>query len=1035
MSTACVLAAGALAMTELVQAEPANAAATTLYVSPTGSDSVCSVTAPCSVTGAKTLVRSMVGSMTGDIAVQIADGTYRFTSPLDFTAADSGTGGHTVRWEAAPLARPVFTGAQKVTGWTVADSSKNIYKASVGTGFDTRQLYVDGVIATRARTQLTRSDLTASSTGLSFTNSSLAYLNTLPNQSRIEIHGVGSFTDRYSPVSTIAGNTLTMQQPAWNNNTFGYDTIVNPYRQGPLYIENSYSFLDAPGEWYLDTTAGDLFYKPLAGQSIVSTNVELPRLPHLLAVGGTLSAPAHNISFSGLQFSGTSWLGPSSAQGFADQQTGAYLQGNNSAPADALTTCQSGCTQFEATRNSWNQMPGAVQVSAANSISFVRNSFINLGSTALGIGNDANAHASGVGLGTSDISVVGSVFTQNSAGGIVAGGLRTDAHHPSDSRMLNQNLTISNNLIHDVGIDYRGITSFLPTYVTNAVISHNEIYNMPYSGVAFGYGWGTNDVGGSADYLNRGLYNYQPVYSTPTTAKGNRITDNYIHNTMQSMNDGACIYTLSANPNAVISGNHCVDTNSYYGLYFDEGSRDITTTKNVFSATGKFAHANYQGGNNTGALTLTDNWSVNGGSDVKNGEKGNTVGGNITVSTGAWPTGAKTVIDAAGLEPAYRDIKASTVTAPYTTYSSTPASIRQWGGQFALSAAGTDAFKNAAGAFDQYATAFTAQSATSGSTVTARVDSLTNTDPWSKAGVVLRNSLTGSGSSPGYAAMVVTPGNGFSLQADTNGDGYLDSFTTTAPPAAGPVWVRLVRNGDTVTGFYSTNGTTFTNAGTVTLPGIATTQDAGVFYTAHSSTVGRALFSDVTVINSGATFSSVPAAVRQAAGTVSVTAAGSDTWGAGGQHADEYGSWFRPGSAASTSTVTTRVDSSTATNPWAKAGLMVRSSITGSQVAGGYVVLAQTPTNGVALQWDGNGDGFLESVARAPGVSGPVFLRLVRSGSSFVGSYSMNGTSWTTVGTANPGGTPTGSMDAGVFVTSHDAAKPATAVFSGFTIS
>src|SRR3954454_3476612 len=155
-------------------------------------------------------------------------------------------------------------------------------------------------------------------------------------------------------------------------------------------------------------------------------------------------------------------------------------------------------------------MPSAVQVSAANAITFDGDRFTNLGQYGLGIGNDANAHASGVGLGTNGITVTNSTFSQLSAGAVVAGGVRADAHHPSDSRMTNKNLTISNNSAHDLGLDYRGITSFMPTYVTNVTISHNEMYNLPYSGVSFGFGWGANDAGGSEDYVNRGLYKYQP---------------------------------------------------------------------------------------------------------------------------------------------------------------------------------------------------------------------------------------------------------------------------------------------------------------------------------------------------------------------------------------------------------------------------------------------------------------------------------------------------------------------------------------------
>jgi hypothetical protein len=55
-------------------------------------------------------------------------------------------------------------------------------------------------------------------------------------------------------------------------------------------------------------------------------------------------------------------------------------------PGDFLTSCQSGCRQFEGARNSWAQAPAAVQVSAATGISFSGNSLSLLGLVALGIG-------------------------------------------------------------------------------------------------------------------------------------------------------------------------------------------------------------------------------------------------------------------------------------------------------------------------------------------------------------------------------------------------------------------------------------------------------------------------------------------------------------------------------------------------------------------------------------------------------------------------------------------------------------------------
>ncbi|WP_329213796.1 right-handed parallel beta-helix repeat-containing protein [Streptomyces sp. NBC_01485] len=653
VSRACLTAVAALATvtaTALGAATPAFATqTTTLHASPGGHGSACSAAHPCSLGQAKAKVRSVNARMRADIVVQLAGGTYRLAAPLTFTRADSGSNGHTVTWKAAPGARPVISGARKATGWTRQDAAKNIWKAEVGRGFDIRQLYVDGVQATRARTQLNRADLTTDANGYTFTSGALKYLNTLADPGRTEIDALGSFTNRYSPVAGIRDGVMTMEQPAWNNNTFGYDTIGNPFRKGPLYIENAYEFLDTAGEWYLNTRTGTLYYKPLPGQHMSSADVEMPKLESLLSVGGTYRAPATHLAFSGLQFSHTSWLQPSTGQGYADQQTGAFVAGDWARPADALDSCQYGCRLFEATRPHWHQMPAAVQVSAASHISFTGNRFTQLGQVALGIGNDANAHATGVGLGADTVSVTGNVFAQGAGGGVVVGGVQADAHHPSDSRMTNRRITVSDNVMHDLALDYRDMTAALVTYATDATVSHNEIYDMPYTGIAIGYGWGTNDPGGSQDYVNRGLYDFQPRYTTPTTLKNLKVTGNHLHDVMRTMDDGACIYSLSAAPGTSIDRNYCADNNGHYGIYHDEGSRDYTDSNNVFSNTGDWDHENSNATNNTGALTVTDNWTSNDSISLRAGERGNTVTGTVVVSDGNWPRAAERVMRDAGV--------------------------------------------------------------------------------------------------------------------------------------------------------------------------------------------------------------------------------------------------------------------------------------------------------------------------------------------------------------------------------------------------
>ncbi len=148
---AAVAAVGlAVPVAVVVSASAAFAATTTLYASPSGTGTSCSATQPCSLTTAQTAVRSLTSSMSGDIVVELADGVYRLSAPLRLTAADSGNNGYRVVWQATPSARPVISGARAVTGWSLADSAKNIWRANAGAGIDTRQLYVNGAIATRA---------------------------------------------------------------------------------------------------------------------------------------------------------------------------------------------------------------------------------------------------------------------------------------------------------------------------------------------------------------------------------------------------------------------------------------------------------------------------------------------------------------------------------------------------------------------------------------------------------------------------------------------------------------------------------------------------------------------------------------------------------------------------------------------------------------------------------------------------------------------------------------------------------------------
>ncbi|RKN43227.1 ABC transporter permease [Streptomyces hoynatensis] len=102
----------------------------------------------------------------------------------------------------------------------------------------------------------------------------------------------------------------------------------------------------------------------------------------------------------------------------------------------------------------------------------------------------------------------------------------------------------------------------------------------------------------------------------------------------------------------------------------------------------------------------------------------------------------------------------------------------------------------------------------------ARVTELTGTQDWAKAGLMIRAGDEAGGT---YAALVATPGHGVRLQT---------GFTQVAgerAEAAVPRWLRLTREGRTVTGYESADGENWSRVGSVDLTGLPATAQAGLF--------------------------------------------------------------------------------------------------------------------------------------------------------------------------------------------------------------
>jgi hypothetical protein len=512
--------------------------------------------------------------MKSNIDVSLQGGTYSLTKPLSFGPQDSGTNGFNVTYSAAAGADPVLSGGVDVTGWHLVDAAQNIWAAPTATGFDTRQLYVDGVRVPRS-TGLPSVFYLQTSTGYISSSPVLAGWKDITNVAAVFTGGNGAWTQPSCNIASVAGDIITMSEPCWNNLHLPGDGlqevswIYGP--QGgfgglsgaaqPSYFENAYELL-SPGHWTLDTTAHEMFYEPTAGQNMSTSTFLSPALQTLVNVQGTLSDPVHNLVLSSLQFSYSTWTQPDTVQGFAEMQADWTLTGDDA--NNLQGTCQYSTPPGTCAYASWTRTPGAVVLSATHDVN---------------IQNDVFTHLGGAGLdveyGSQHDLVQGNDFTDISATAIQLGSTNDPlpADVGADNREIDSNDTISDNYIHNVAIEYLGGVGIWEGYAQHALISHNQIDDVPYTAISIGWaGWHANILSPDSD---------------PNVNSDNVISDNLLYNYMQILGDGGAIYTNGGQASGwadelIISGNVAYGgTNTDFSLYTDTGSQYIELANNL----------------------------------------------------------------------------------------------------------------------------------------------------------------------------------------------------------------------------------------------------------------------------------------------------------------------------------------------------------------------------------------------------------------------------------------------------------------------
>lgn len=554
-----------LAATALIEAPRASAfhsgTAETIYVSPLGEDDAPGTRSnPLrTLEGARDAVRRLLRTTNGNIRVRLLGGTYRLNRELLLDHRDSGRGGHQVFWEAEPGQRPRISGSIPVTNFKLFDPARGIFRAKVPVGSRSRQLYVNGRRAIRSRSGDLPKGFTRTDAGYEAPSGALSSWR---RPTDLEFISQPRSKMLRCPVAAVDGRNVTMAQPCWNNANLGPgDTNFRLVSR----IENALELVDSPGEWYLDSQEGALYYLPRTGESMGSARVELPVLETLINGRGTASLPIQNIRFEGIKFENATWLAPNSSDGYASDQSGYRVVG------DGHPTNKTGHDP------NLERTAGNVRFRYARGIEFVRNSFVRLGGTALDLGT-----------GTQFNRVIGNRFQDISSAAIQLGGVDIVDHHPMRPVEATRDNEIANNLIKSIGRDYKDASAITAGFVSRTRIAHNDISFVPWSGISLGWGWGLLDQNGFM-----GLPGAEPgewgVFSKPTTTADNQIVNNRISKYLLALWDGGGIYTLgqqgpSLEQGALISGNVIASKRPRAGgnsIFTDGGSRYVRIEQNV----------------------------------------------------------------------------------------------------------------------------------------------------------------------------------------------------------------------------------------------------------------------------------------------------------------------------------------------------------------------------------------------------------------------------------------------------------------------
>jgi len=256
---------------------------------------------------------------------------------------------------------------------------------------------------------------------------------------------------------------------------FNHFDSTDPAKRSRFFVENVFEGLDSSGEYYFDSSSKWLYYYPRNGESADRLDVRIPQATGLIQIGNTgASAPlTQNIKIKNIEF---------------------FFTDFDKKPSEVFLS------------------KSAIEIHNSQNISIENNKVNNVS----GAGVFVDSSSKNIGIINNEISYTGTDG--------VSMGARRDNATGTDQGSIADGVIISNNSIHDTGVNSALFTA--PVILRDAgyaEVSHNLIYNAPYDGI--------------------GKYQTPDVDRVPRLPV--KIQYNEIKNVMQKLNDGGGVHLCS----------------------------------------------------------------------------------------------------------------------------------------------------------------------------------------------------------------------------------------------------------------------------------------------------------------------------------------------------------------------------------------------------------------------------------------------------------------------------------------------------------